>query len=254
MDEIIATINDGLDAPQKLLPENIQDSKFSQKFSHFLTRTNVSYATDNISLLTGRGMENRLLENLIEFLPDGVIIAGGFMTSLFESEKDAKDIDFFFTSKSAFCNFANYILDQKQVKADGCWALEGYKLKEGTTLANINIYRYLIFTHPTKPDLQLLKMVMYSDAAHVIDSFDLTVAQFAVEKGGKFTYNPLSFLDISRKRIVLHRIQFMGSTLRRIIKYSKKGFYACPGSLANVCQQIKDFKGPIEANDIFYVD
>ena len=238
----------------KLNAADIQESEFAQKFAHFLTRTNTAYAVDNISLLTNRGIENRLLENLIEFLPKGVIIAGGFMTSIIESEKDSKDIDFFFTNAEAFCEFTNYILDQKKVKADGCWALEGYKLKEGCSLGSVNAYRYLTFVHPTRPELQLLKMVWYADATSCIDSFDLTVAQFAVEAGGVFTYNPLSFIDISRKRLVLHRLQFASSTLRRIIKYSKKGFYACPGSLANICQQIKDFKGPIEANDIVYVD
>ncbi len=238
----------------QITPDKIEESEFSKKFAHFLTRTNTAYAVDNITLLTNRGLENRLLDNLLEFLPTGVIIAGGFMTSLIESEKDSKDIDFFFTSKEAFCEFTNYILDQKAVKADGCWALEGYKLKEGTSLSNINSYRYLTFTHPNRPELQLLRMVWYEDAAHVIDTFDLTVAQFAVEGNGKLTYNPLSFLDISRKRICLHRLQFPSSTLRRIIKYSKKGFYACPGSLANICQQIKDFQGPVDANDVVYVD
>ncbi len=247
MDEAIITNN-------QITPDKIQPSEFSEKFAHFLTRTTTPYVVDNISLLTGRGMENRLLENLIEFLPPGVIIAGGFMTSLIEAEKDAKDIDFFFTSIQSFCEFTNYILDQKRVKSEGCWALEGYKLKDGCTLANINSYRYLTFVHPTKPELQLLKMVYYTDAAHVIDSFDLTVAQFAVEKGGKLTYNPLSFLDIARKRLCLHRLQFPSSTLRRIIKYSKKGFYACPGSLANICQQIKDFQGPVDAHAVVYVD
>lgn len=246
--------NDLLNGDNFLSPDKIEVSEFSEKFAHFLTRTPTTYSVDNINLLTGRGMENRLLDNLIEFLPDGVIVAGGFMTSLIEAEKDAKDIDFFFTSKEAFCEFTNYILDQKAVKSDGCWALEGYKLKEGCVLSGVNSYRYLTFVHPNRPELQLLKMVWYQDASHVIDSFDLTVAQFAVEKGGKFTYNPLSFLDISRKRICLHRLQFCASTLRRIIKYSKKGFYACPGSLTNICQQIKDFKGPIESDEVVYVD
>ncbi len=228
---------------------DVEDSKFGEKFAHFLTRTSTVYGVDKISMLADRGIENRLLDGLLEGLPDGVIIAGGFMTTVIDKEKDASDIDFFFTSAQAFVNFTNLLLNPPL----DLWAYQGYKLKEGTSLLDVNKVRYLTFTHATRPPLQLLRMVWYTDPTHICDSFDLTVAQFAVDNKA-FYFNPISFLDLSRKRLVLHRMQFCASTLRRVIKYSKKGFYACPGSLVKICEEIQKFKGPLDSNDVVYLD
>lgn len=240
-------------------PTIIKDTDFAVKFAHFLTRTSVTYATDSYAtLLTDRGVENRLLDSLVAGLPSGAIIAGGFMTSMLLEETTAKDIDVFFTSAAAFAETVNQLLSPPSKDEDSeLWAWTGYELKGGEdALKGINDCRYLTFVHTKgkRPDIQCLRMVWYTDAAHVIDSFDLTIAQWAIEKGGAITYRPSAFLDLARKRIVSHRIQFAASTLRRIIKYAHKGFYACPGSLATICEQIQAFKGPADANEVVYVD
>lgn len=48
-------------------------------------------------------------------------------------------------------------------------------------------------------------------------------------------------------------MQFPSSTLRRIIKYTKKGDYACPGSLANVAQLVSEHIDDDDAQFV-YVD
>ncbi len=231
---------------------------FREKFSHFLTRSSTEFSRAKYQeLLNDRGMENRLLDNLVEALPDGCIIAGGFMTTVIENEKEAGDIDFFFTSAKAFTDLFNLIVDQKRCKEEGFWSLEGYALdpKHGKlTEETISSLRYVNFIHPTRPALQLIKMVFFTDVNSVIDSFDLTIAQFAIDNTGYLTYNPVSFLDISRKRLCLHTLQFPVSTIRRIIKYSKKGFFACPGSLVKICEGIQKFRGKPDVNDIVSVD
>jgi hypothetical protein len=237
----------------------IENTDFSERFAHFLARTSVGYVTDNVTtLLTDRGIENRLLDSLVAGLPQGAIIAGGFMTSVLLEEKTAKDIDLFFTSAAAFAETVNLLLNPPKQEEDGdLWAWQGYELKSGEdALKGVNSARYLTFVHSKgkRPDIQCLRMVWYTDAAHVIDSFDLTIAQFAIEAGGVVTYRPSAFLDLSRKRIVSHRIQFPASTLRRLIKYAHKGFYACPGSLAKICEEIQAFKGEIDVNAVVYVD
>ena len=59
---------------------------------NFLKRTNVEYAKMPIDdILTKRGIENRLLNNLLMYLPKGAIIAGGFMTSVVQNDKQAKE-------------------------------------------------------------------------------------------------------------------------------------------------------------------
>ena len=72
-------------------PSTVKDTDFAQRFAHFLTRTSVSYVTDNATtLLTDRGIENRLLDSLVLGLPPGAIIAGGFMTSALLEEEGGK--------------------------------------------------------------------------------------------------------------------------------------------------------------------
>lgn len=168
------------------------------------------------------------------------LLRGGFMTAILSEEKDSKDIDFFFTSQKAFDDVVS-LLNRPTTEDKEAWAYSGYKCKTSIPDPNKpNNTRYLIFEHPARPAIQLLKMVWYESAEHVIDTFDLSVCQFAVDNK-LFYYNPISFVDLSRKRIVLHRMQFPASTLRRIIKYSKKGFYACPGSLGKICEEIQKF-------------
>lgn len=229
---------------------------FANRFAHFMTRTNTQYATAPLSILSDRGIENRLLENLHEFLPNGAILAGGFVTHVLLEESRAKDIDLFFTSEEAFREMIDFLEKTPEFhKANGSWAYSGYKIKGGVMpdLNKLGETRFLVFEHPTRPALQLLRMVWYESAAHVIDTFDLTIVQFAIDKNG-LTYNPASFLDLSRKRIVLHRMQFPASTLRRLIKYAEKGFYACPGSLVKICKEIQSFQGEPDVNNVVYVD
>lgn len=236
------------------LPPDDTGAPFAERFAHFLTRTATVYAKAPLSLLSDRGIQNRLLENLVEYLPDGAIIGGGFLTQVILEEDNATDIDLFFTSEKAFRDTVALI--QRPPKEDTqAWAYSGYKPKDDAVfdLDKLGNSRFITFVHPKRPALQLLRMVWYDSPEHVIDSFDLTVVQFAADKSG-LTYNPVSFIDLSRKRLVLHRMQFCASTLRRLIKYAAKGFYACPGSLAHICQTIQDFKGPMDANAVVYVD
>ena len=226
----------------------------------FLNRTQTQYWRGPINSLKDRGIENRLLESLVYALPPGVIIAGGFMTAVMGENTDAQDVDLFFTNERAFIETYE-LLTSNEDSDDEAWAIKGYSLdpkakevvagamkfktneqeNESAELTLKNI-RYLKFVHPKRLPIQLIKLAWYTDAEHVIDSFDLTVAQFAVQitnsGEAELVANPISFIDLARKRLVLHRMQFPSSTLRRVIKYSKKGYYACPGSLATIAQSI----------------
>lgn len=231
----------------------------------FLERTDVQYARLPYNNVLGdRGIENRLLDSLYVALPDGAIIAGGFMTAIVQETKDATDIDVFFTSESAF----KEAFDRLQKGAEHgsydeeCWAIKDYKLdpsigvdnKDDTRMSGL---RYVKFVHPTRPPIQLIKLVWYESAEHVIDSFDLTVAQFALDVAtGNLVFNPISWVDIARKRLVLHRMQFPASTLRRVIKYSKKGYYACPGALVRISEETQKVlnEQPDVNGRVVYVD
>lgn len=226
-----------------------EQQRFADRFKHFLVRTPTQYTKSDLNYLSKRGIENRLLDNLLEFLPDGAIIAGGFALSCVLDDKNAKDIDIFFTSKEAFDKtLALFSLPVDKQSDD--WAFQGYKVAEAPKGAD---NRYVLLTHETRPAVQLLKMVWYDSPEHVIDSFDFTISQFAFTNKG-FYYNGEAMLDLAKKRLVLHRMQFPASTLKRLIKYTKKGYYACPGSLVTICEAIQEYKGEMDINSVVYVD
>lgn len=160
---------------------------FKEKFFHFLTRSNKQYIKESLNFFSDRGIENRLLSNLIEYLPDGAIIAGGFILSVINEDKNASDIDFFFTSEEAFRKTLDLFLNRSNTDKKESWAYDGYSLKEGTDLeksiSNHSV-RSITLVHPIRPAIQLIKMVWYDSPEHVIDTFDFTVSQVAVDNKG----------------------------------------------------------------------
>lgn len=227
---------------------------------HFLTRTETAYVKLPLNkTLNDRGISNRLFDSFIEYLPEGAIIAGGFMTSLMQEDKHAQDVDFFFTSNEGFEKTCEMFLSPPV--DEEAWAYQGYKLAEDFDIESFNkskghITRFLKFVHPTRLPVQLVKLVWYDSPEHVIDSFDFTIAQFAADCNHLYT-NPLSVFDLARKRLVLHRIQFPASTLRRLIKYTSKGYYCCPGSLETIARASADIiqkHEPDVLNGYVYLD
>lgn len=244
----------------------------------FLEPSGAQYSRLPFTHMEDRGIENRLLSSLISALPEGTIIAGGFMTAVMGNNKDAQDIDLFFTSADAFADTFNRLIEagdentfQKNFSKEEQWAIAGYKLDNGSRASLVqqkaefgmsglalpggwtvsHDTRYVKFVHPTRPPIQLIKLAWYKDAEHVIDSFDLTVAQFALDVAtGDLVCNPISIMDLVGKKIVLHRMQFPSSTMRRVIKYTKKGYYACPGALTKIAEQVAEH---IEDDDAQFV-
>lgn len=244
----------------------------------FMARTKTNFSSLPIkSVLEDRGLSNRLLDSLLYELPDGAFIGGGFLTTILREEKDANDIDFFFTSQESFKETFKLLIDINKEGVDygydeEAWAYKGYKLEDEKLLDSVNAYydpndilsfspldnvRFVKFVHPKRPPIQLIKLAWYESPEHVIDTFDFTVVQFICDRENLY-FNPVSFLDLARKRLVLHRMQFPASTLRRLIKYTHKGFYCCPGSLITISEAINStLNNPYyvsENNQIVYVD
>lgn len=226
----------------------------------FLSRTDVVYSKIKISSLKERGIENGLFNALIQVLPNGVYIAGGFMTSLLQEDKNAKDVDIFCHSEQAFKEICNLLLDTPEKKdsdnGDLYWAYRGYSTNTDIAKFNENneSVRFLKFVHEggKRPEIQIMKMAWYDSPEHVIDTFDLTVAQIATD--GEFVYlHPLTQFDLIKKRLVLHRMQFPASTIRRIVKYASKGYYACPGSLVNISKHIQDWTTKVDIDEANFV-
>lgn len=223
----------------------------------FIRRTDVVYSKVKLSELKGRNIENRMFDSLIEGLPEGCYIAGGFMVNLLLQEKNAKDIDIFCNSAKAFAEVCNMLLDASNTaitEDDKLWAWKGYKcttdleaFEKGT-----ETFRFIKFEHEKRPAIQILKLFWYKDVPSLIDTFDFTATQVGCDKEHIYL-NPLTQFDLAKKRLVLHRMQFPASTMRRMIKYSAKGFYVCPGSLINITKEIQNHRGGADINDKQFV-
>lgn len=100
-------------------------------------------------------------------------------------------------------------------------------------------------------DVQLIRFAYYGSAAEVIDSFDFTICQTAFD-GTTLTVGDFTLWDLGRKRLAVHRITFPVSSMRRVLKYTRQGFYACNGALNSLLRATAD--NPELRTDIAYVD
>ena len=207
-----------------------------------------------LSDLVDRGINDPLLVALQSRLPDGAWVAGGCFESLIRGEKP-KDYDLFFRDEEAFEETLALLtasiadLDDSDVEEPATQ----YGVASPGSLDEVRdkSCRFVDLIRDGKPKIQLIKTMWYPSLAHVLHSFDFTAAQVGMDNTG-VVLNPLAVLDISRKRLVLNRMTFPSSTLRRMIKYTQKGYYVCPGSLqviaqatADTLQAVPDSKGPV---------
>ena len=211
---------------------------------HFYKRSDVVYSRLPLKeSLYRRGIYSSIITNLTKHLPAGAFIAGGFIASLVRGVKEQKpsDIDIFFNSGDTFLQ--TYKLFTNPPGDDG-GVFHGYHTDielDQLTRQNSRTTRLVKFTNedPEKLPVQLIKMVWYDNAEAVIDSFDFTACQFAVD-GDQFVFNPIAMVDLYRGRLVMHRYQYPAETLYRVIKYTKKGYSTSPLSLMEIAKGIRD--------------
>jgi hypothetical protein len=253
-----------LERESKLLDEKLDLKPYweADEAPSFLSRTKKEYIRIPMKDFEYRGMKNPILTNITSVLPKDAYIVGGYALSFFKGDDKAHDIDIAFTNAKSFIKTYNLIIGAYETpenldsEDDRLIAFRGYKLDEKFSTDYITTngkeLRFVKFVHPVKPPIQLLKMAWYESPEHIIDTFDLTVAQFAVDNSFLYT-NPMSITDVTRKRIVLHRMQFPASTIRRVIKYVQKGYYACPGALVEIAEAIKDHEGDTDVDYMQFV-
>jgi hypothetical protein len=102
--------------------------------------------------------------------------------------------------------------------------------------------RALNYSVPTgeKPDLiQIVLLIQGEDPPAVINTFDFTISMLGTDRRnlhfGKYTWT-----DLFRKRLRVHHIHHGISTMRRMVKYSHRGFYSCVGTMREVAQGVID--------------
>lgn len=102
-------------------------------------------------------------------------------------------------------------------------------------------------------EIQAIRFRYYASAAAVIDSFDYTITQFALD-GDKLVTTPYALWDLGRKRLAIHKVTYPVATMRRMLKYSNQGFTACAGCMATLLRETATSPEAMGSLDIRYVD
>lgn len=92
--------------------------------------------------------------------------------------------------------------------------------------------------------VQLIFGQYYKSADELLNTFDFTLCMFAIQlpivglSQNEVICGDSSLYDVGRKRIVINNLQNPVPSLRRLIKYTQQGFYACQGCLTEFLQMV----------------
>lgn len=169
---------------------------------------------------------------------EGPWLGGGALRRTLLGEAVDSDFDFFFRDEDQLLAFAGRLTGlgfekvretQHHVQFRGC--IPGDKVR----------------------DIQCIRFSYYPSAEAVIDSFDFTVCQFVFD-GRTLTCGDHALWDLGRKRLAVHKVTYPVATMRRLLKYTQQGFYACAGCLSTILTATAGDPALLQALDIQYVD
>lgn len=225
---------------------------FSEEEKTRCTPIDGNYSTLKLSDLEERGMDVKFLKLLLDNLPPMAFVAGGAVESIFRNE-EPKDYDIYFSNESAYQDLICDILDS-QDDEDSFWYAYGKDLDDDDFKFKLDEKkRFIDITAKDKPKIQLITTMLYESPEHTLSTFDFTACMGAAQSGGtdfdedkpdhRVIIHPMMAVDVARKRLVLNRMTFPASTLRRMIKYTHKGYYACPGSIEKIALAVAETLG-----------
>lgn len=193
-------------------------------FKDFLSRS-----TDNVDDLA--------IFKIVGHLPclseSGPWIAGGAIRRTLLGEALSSDVDVFFASPDQMNTFIA--------------ELGGGKVSESEHNTT-----FLVMVGDETMPIQCIHFAFYDSAESLLDSFDFTITQFATD-GASLWCGEFSLWDLACKRLALHKLTFGTSTLRRVIKYTRQGFTACSGVLADILEKTIEAPGTVHRK-VQYID
>jgi len=152
-------------------------------------------------------------------------LAGGVLRDYFMGIYIKTDYDLFFPDEAEYKKAERYFL------------VNGAKVKWESDNGMKVVYNGNIY--------DLVKK-FFATPQETIDNFDFTVSMFAVD--GKTVYHgETSFIDLSKRQLMMNKITYPASTMKRAFRYYKKGFSMCVGEMKKLIEAIQAM--PIEANN-----
>jgi hypothetical protein len=179
-----------------------------------------------LSEITGRSSNIDEFKLVAESLPklsleEGPWLAGGSIRRTLSSlPLDEGDFDIFFKDEDQYNTFKPFFTDGP-IKLPKSPNSETYSLHK-----NDKDYK-----------IQLINTYYFKSATDLLESFDFTICQFATDLNNVL-FNPLSLIDITSRRLVVNKIMYPVASMRRVIKYSKQGYYMCEGALQEFLKEV----------------
>lgn len=167
---------------------------------------------------------------------NGPWIAGGAIRRTLCNEPLVTDIDYFYKDGEEL-SFNMKVLLEKLAKENGG------RIKSTTVETNATTYDVEYKANDEKEEctksikVQEILIDSYRSPEHLIDEFDFTICQFAYD-GDKLYCGDHSLWDLARKRLVINKITYPVASMRRLIKYTQQGYYACHGTMNQFLETI----------------
>jgi hypothetical protein len=171
---------------------------------------------------------------------DGPWLAGGALRRILTGDSlDDGDFDYFFK------NSGQQQLFHEQLIRKGAKVLRNED--------HVTEYEVRMLDAKTMK-VQAIKMKYFPTVREMLQDFDYTCCMIAYD-GLDIHYGEWTLWDNARKRLVVNKIQYPVASLRRLVKYTSQGYYACQGTMMDIATTIHtmdpiDFKN----SEIKYVD
>lgn len=173
--------------------------------------------------------------SILSLLRDGVVLAGGALRALVDTSEEIMDYDLFVLDQG--------VIPKLKVDLEGL----GYKLVFECPKGQLYTYK-----NPEGTKVQIINKRPYKDCEDLITSFDITACCAAYD-GNTFYTNDRFVFDNLNKIINLNKVEYPNATLRRIVKYSNKGFKLSNAAVTTFTTTVNSMI-LTEDNTEFYID
>jgi hypothetical protein len=149
-------------------------------------------------------------------------IAGGALRDYFMGVPIKTDYDLFFPNEKEFDKAVKYF---KKKKCEVVWESDnGMKVKY-------------------KGKKYDLVKKWFKNPQTTIDAFDFTASMFAVDRE-RIYVGDTTFIDLSKRQLMINKITYPASTMSRAFRYYKKGFWMCQGEMKKIVEAIQNMPKP----------
>lgn len=215
--EVLDVIKQAFDQAMQQDKQELHCVSCKEKIDYSNTRTKEGWDEVHISGLCEKCFDNStfcledglyaLDSGILSILGNGVILAGGSLRALVDPSDTICDYDLFFTDTSKISYVQEYLLGNK------------YSLIFQCPKGELSTY----FNAESKTKVQLITKRQYNDMQDLISSFDITACCCAYD-GETFEKNDRFIFDVLNKLININKIEYPVATMKRIAKYSQKGY------------------------------